>query len=352
VEKGYRKWCIVTVSAAVGCLVLVAALNILIDPFFHYHKPLSWLSYRFGNQNYVNAGIVRQFEYDAVITGTSMTENFRPSYFAEVLGVNAVKTPYSGGKTKNFSNLLAVALLANPQLKTIYMGLDVNMLHEENAGVPREPFPAYLYDDKLLNDVSYLLNKDTLLLNTGAFILSTIAESPPETFDDYSFWEGDNHVPGQYLEEFIADIGGHANRQGGLTRERRLALAGEHLEMNIVPLVEAYPQVEFVFFFPPYSIYYWYDKNMDDMAAVLAAVVERLIVYDNVRLFFPLNHAETVTDIYNYYDLGHYRSAVNDYLVRCFAEGTFLLTEENYRAELEKLTDMVNGFDFIPENHR
>jgi hypothetical protein len=79
---------------------------------------------------------------------------------------------------------------------------------------------------------------------------------------------------------------------------------------------------------------------------VLAYTIETLIVFDNVRLFFPMNNQEIVTNLDNYHDVGHYSGYINDYLVRCFKDGTHLLTPDNYRDELQKLTDMVNGYDF------
>ena len=55
------------------CVVLCCTLVVTVDPFFHFHKPVSSLSYPLVNERYQNDGIARHFDYDAVITGTSMT---------------------------------------------------------------------------------------------------------------------------------------------------------------------------------------------------------------------------------------------------------------------------------------
>lgn len=337
----YKKWCKLTLIITVIGLMAIAGFNMFIDPFFHYHKPYSWISYSFGNQNYVNSGIVRQFDYDTLITGTSMTENFRPSLFHEVLGDQAVKVPFSGGQSRNFKILIDTALKTNPEIKRIYMGLDLNMLDDENPGQPREPFPAYLYDNNPFTDVSYLLNKTVLIQNTGTFLVDTIQGISSDTFDDYSFWRGSDDELGRFVETFDFD-----RQIDSLPRDELLALAREHLELNVIPLVESHPDVEFVLFFPPYSILYWYDKELEDIMAVLEYAIETLIFYDNVRLYLPMNNADIVTNLNNYRDAGHYSPAISDYLVYCFREGTHLLTVENYEGELRKLVELVEGFDY------
>ena len=340
----HKKWLMTTLVTAAFCLAATAGLNALIDPFFHYHSPLPGLSYSFGNQNYVNPGIVRRFDYDTLITGTSMTENFRPSVFEEILDAEAVKTSYSGGKSANFRNLIDLALRSNPGLKTVYMGLDLNMLDDEDPALPREPHPTYLYDEKPLNDANYLLNKSVLILSTGTFLLDTAAGLPPATFDDYNYWNDDDaHMFGRLADEFERVRGSYGDRSDQWPREQLLAMAEEHLRLNIIPLVEAWPQTDFVFFFPPYSILYWHNKNTEDIVAVLEYAIETLIGYENVRLFLPMNNAAIITDPGYYKDAGHYSGAINDFLVQCFRDGTHLLTVENYQEELARLTELVNG---------
>ena len=72
-------------------LFLIGSVTAWVDPFFHYHAPQDRLQYPINNQRYQNNGIVRHFSYDALITGTSMTENFMASecdlFRREVYGI-------------------------------------------------------------------------------------------------------------------------------------------------------------------------------------------------------------------------------------------------------------------------
>ena len=68
--------------------------------FSHYHKPLETFQHTQltanGTRMTVSAAILR----DAVLTGTSMMENFKASRFDSLFGVSSVKIPYAGGYYK------------------------------------------------------------------------------------------------------------------------------------------------------------------------------------------------------------------------------------------------------------
>ena len=54
-------------------LVPIAVLTVRVDPFFHYHKPdTGAYFYKLDNQRSQNDGILRNFDYTGMITGTSL----------------------------------------------------------------------------------------------------------------------------------------------------------------------------------------------------------------------------------------------------------------------------------------
>ena len=124
-EKDAKKWFFSCLALLVSGLVFWALVMIITDPYFHYHKPLSFLSYRLYEERYTNDGIARHFDYDALITGTSMTQNFKTSEMDELLGTRAVKNTFSGAGYQELSENLERALQRNPDLKTVLMGLDL-----------------------------------------------------------------------------------------------------------------------------------------------------------------------------------------------------------------------------------
>ena len=95
-----RNWTLMTLSMTFLFLVCLGLCTVVVDPFFHYHPPLDELQYPINNERYQNNGIVRNFKYDAIITGTSMTENFKTTEFDKLFGVESVKVPFSGAAIK------------------------------------------------------------------------------------------------------------------------------------------------------------------------------------------------------------------------------------------------------------
>jgi hypothetical protein len=269
-----REWCVNTILAIITVLAIFACVTVIIDPFCHYHKPLEGIIVS-NEQSYINPGFVNQFEYDSLITGSSMVENFKTSYFKQVLGVNAIKVPFSGGTAKNMNIILQKALRKKPNLKNIYLGLDLYMLKKDTEKTVN-PLPDYLYDSNPLSDVWYLLNKDILLkidtffkdgYNIFSSIRGGISNFNEFSFDDYSSWYNSFNFSQYatmkpYLNEKKADI-------PLLQTDDILKLPRDNLRVNIIPLIESHPNTDFTIFFPPYSIIFWYFECVENELAIL-----------------------------------------------------------------------------------
>lgn len=110
-NKSYSVWIIVTVLDLIVLLVTFSLLTIIIDPFMHYHAPLDgygyplnneWyqdklMAYQHNKERYQNDGIIKNYQYNSIITGTSMVENFKTSEADKLFEVDFIKVPFSGG---------------------------------------------------------------------------------------------------------------------------------------------------------------------------------------------------------------------------------------------------------------
>ena len=347
----HRTWCVNTLATIIAVLIMLACVTAIIDPFCHYHKPFEGIVIS-TVQSYLNPGFVKHFEYDSLITGSSMTENFKTSYFKEVLGINAIKVPYSGGTANIMNIIINKALKSNPNLKTIYLGLDMPMLKKDPEKTIY-PLPYYLYDSNPLSDVFYLLNKDILFKTNTYFkdgfnffsaIRSGISNSYEFSFDDYSSWHNfysfsQYTTMTSYLSEKRADI-------PNLQPEDIIKLSHDNLRVSILPLIESYPDTDFTIFYPPYSILYWDLNSVENELAILEYSIKTLLSYDNVKLFLFQSNPDIVTNLYNYKDYSHYNVDINNYMVDCFKNGLHQITKENYEAELAKMKDLVEKFDY------
>ena len=64
-----KKWVIIFIITFSGVLFCAGAVTVVIDPYFHYHKPISVLQYPLDlyKARYLNDGIMKHFDYDAII---------------------------------------------------------------------------------------------------------------------------------------------------------------------------------------------------------------------------------------------------------------------------------------------
>ena len=82
-----KTWALLCLAALLCAFALISAVVILVDPFQIYRLATRYMPpIDNTTQVYANAGIVRRYDYDSAIVGTSVTENFRPSQMDALLG--------------------------------------------------------------------------------------------------------------------------------------------------------------------------------------------------------------------------------------------------------------------------
>ncbi len=325
-----------------------------IDPYFHYHKPdTRHYYYSLDNQRSQNDGICKYFDYDALITGTSMTENFKTTELDERFGVNAIKVSYSGGSYAEMNKNLINALRHNPELKMIVRGMDTGFFFNapDLMRFDLGTYPTYLYDDNPLNDVQYLFNKDVIFNRAYAMAKANDADDfqPGITsFDTYSRWQNGY----TFGINTVAPDGVSYNGAGEpvpISDDEKKVIY-ENISRNVTSLADEYPDVDFYYFFTPYSIL-WY-KDMAEAGTIYRQieaeryVIELILAHENIHLFSINGMESIITDINNYKDTEHYAEWVNSYILRCMHDGEHRLTKDNYEAYLEQELDLLANYDY------
>ena len=134
--------------------------------------------------------------------------------------------------------------------------------------------------------------------------------------------------------------------------EDDLSFFPDYYGMYIVrgDLLERYPEVEFDFYFSPYSILYW-DKigRMGETDAVFAALelaCETLLPYENVTLHGLLFDRDIIEHLDYYCDYVHHSDEAGALALEKIHSGTDRLTEKNYRETLANWHDFVVNYDY------
>ena len=298
------------------CFVGVVAV---VDPYYRYHAPVAGLPLRLVDGRHQNPGLARNFPYDTLLVGTSVTANFDPAVLDEALGCQTQKLIVLGGFLSDFDATLEVAFQDRP-IRQVFWGMDSNIMvrsEEEKT----DQLPDYLYHLSPLGDLSYLLNKEML------------------------FWDVTDVARLALRGEDEARLGGFAwgedwqwNWDGALLNYERPEIVEEPLEPEAflgnvrdnwdvaLTYIEGYPETQFTIYLAPYSILFW-DKMVrsGQLEATLTAhqwFLEEACALPNVEIFYFMDDWEIITDLNNYCDYIHYSPAICKALEERMVQGS------------------------------
>ena len=309
-----KRWAIFTLTAAILLLSLCALTVYLVDPFEHYRE--SAILPLYDQESYNNPGIAKNYDYNAVILGTSMVEMSHPSVIDECFGVSSVKLPMRGSHTAQMGWQLA-HVLDTHELKLAILAVDAYSL----MGPPddMEEIYDYLWNDSVPDDVSYLLNLDVLLVRVPR-MLRNLGKSTATKRDDMYQW-----TDVTFSAQSVFDSFSFQPQREMTDPEYRLERSTENIRRHIETYVAAHPETTFKIYMPPYSVAYWYVMTRGGLSEQQfrsrARVCELLLDYPNVEIYDFSSRLEWITDLDNYFDYSHHSGAISDAIMRAMAAG-------------------------------
>lgn len=344
-----KQFIVLFFTTIIAILLLVMILTIYIDPYFQYHAPLDNYTYTINMPRYQNHGILRHFEYDAMITGNSLTECFKASELEELFQVKAVKTAYGAGNYKEIDHAVRTAINHNEELKMVVRGLDLQgLMNDKDSETTEAYIPYFLYDDFVWNDIEYLFNRDVFFDYTMS-ILITNGTNGITDFDEYSNWSETASFGPKVIGSGKYVRGGTKGEEVSMTEEDYIRIS-ENIMQNVVNVVHENPNVEFYYFIPPYSILYWENSystgTIDIMIEAQRMLIEALLPYDNCKLFTYNDQYAIITNLYNYRDTIHYTGDINSYMLQAMAVNEGILTADNYEEYLVNTQEFYKNYDY------
>ena len=331
-----RTWALLCLACIVSAYAFLSAVVIAIDPFQVYHLATRYMPpIDNTTQVYANAGIVRNYDYDSAIVGTSVTENFRPSQLDSLFGGRFIKLCTSAGTAYNHALLLNLAFETH-ELKHVIYGLDVYSFISELDETGSE-VPMYLYDHNPFNDAQYWLNRSVL----GSFLprcLRAWGKTQDDSIRDSMYnWAGkdDYGLIALYNAQF-------SPVEPMRPVEAYLAKAQDNLDTHVLALIQAHPETQFDFFFPPYSAAEWSSMQakgtLESMLALRTLCYDVLSRYDNVTIHDFAARQDWVLNMDNYKDTLHYGEWINAAIAEDIAAGSCVV--EN-RDQLSSATSQL-----------
>lgn len=323
-----------------GILLFLCVLAVIVfDPFFQYHKPLKGLKAVLTDKEYQCVGSLKTFDYDSVIAGSSVSENYNNGWFDQGFGCKSIKAIRSYGATADLCYLLDIAF-EHQNLKYVFYNLDPSALvADAETTYELTGCPMYLYDDNYINDVEYWLNKGVLMEKIPYLIANSL-------MGDYD--ENNSYNWAQW-KEFNSDmILGLYIRKPSISEMKPEYYYEDILRQNLDLLtsrISAHPETEFYVFVPPYSMLWWDNIYREgDTEAYLynmEQAMKTLLSYKNVKMFYFQNDREIITNLENYMDILHFSPEINHYICESLIEGKHRISPENYIQNIREMRDLA-----------
>lgn len=308
----------------------IAMLNWWVDPLQFYRKA-EYPAYLIKEKRFQYPSLARNYEYDSVVIGTSVSENFVPSLLQERLKWKTLNLSMPGASAREQYLMLQVALRTG-RVKNVLWDLNLEYLGGSGDWVSDYDgaFPDYLYDENPWNDINnYLLNLDTA--KGSLKVLLKRAGLP--AYRERTVEELFSTVEGKHGREMVWAAwerrpGGRGTQQfeervRGLTKENVV----RNFDRYFVASAVQNPKTHFSIYLPPITpAYFSKIKSVSTEAfEALIALRERALEADrenkNISVYDFQTGNNVLISVDNYRDLVHFDRVVNEYIVAAVGNG-------------------------------
>lgn len=339
----YKKLTLRLLALIAVMLAVYTAFVVIVDPWFHYHGPLKAIrsQYRVELEDCyeVDAGLIRSWEYDSILIGSSLANNVMLADMNEKFGGQFIKL----ADMHVFASDVAMLRYAmqRQEVKRVVFELDPFTLDADLLSW-KDALPHYLYDDVLFNDYGYVFSIDV-----ASKALKTLTRKP-EQRDPFQWLFND----GGSREKALAAYGG--GPRGPIdTPQSSYDMIRSKVTANLQlvrKLMEDYPDVQYYFYTPPYGVLWWRAEAaggiLESDLACIRQAAEELLAYPNTEFACFLD-MEEILDLDLYCDTEHAIPAVYTTMVQHMDDPAWCITDAaQLEPHFDALRSMVYDFDF------
>lgn len=270
--------------------VIIMSFNYIIDPFqqFRINK------YGHGQQRKVNPGIAKNYKFDAIIIGTSTSQNIHKKdikkNFSDI--ENAVNLSMSGSTQAEQEQLLRLALKYN-KVKLIVYGMDM-FSYTWNPGTFRSRIPDYLYSENKFLKLKYLISAETTSKSLSSLRRVLKGKQDETWIDNYNYHPDTT----EYKKENVYKSA-QSDAKNIKNTVYNLEIMKKNFE-NFIQFIEENPTIEYKIYFVPYTMLWWYYADeygqLESILNFKKYVVEKLEIYQNVEIYEYQNDENIVSD--------------------------------------------------------
>lgn len=307
----------------------ITVFNYVIDPL-QFYRSAPERAYYSGESRWQLPGLAKNYKFDGIILGTSMTQNFLPSKVNHAINSKkTIKMSIDGSSTYEQKLIADLAFKSHNNIKNVLWGVDFGSLNQDINYV-ENAFPRFLYDDNNINNIKYLFNITTTKESVRYILSNTyfrnlisyvfvMKNNPIKDLEYYNFWGEDEVYGRDKVLKMYNEKQSEKNRKDLIRFNTRVIK--DNIDHNIIPLIEENPNTEFYFFYPPISIlgikimYQLYPQNIESIIVGRQYFYERIRRFDNVSIYDFSTDKDIIFNLDNYKDLTHYSHEINQFIL-------------------------------------
>lgn len=339
-KKKALKWLVMFV---VSVMLLPALITYIFDPFYQYHKPIFNLRASLHDRDNQVVGTIRTFDYDSVLIGSSVSENFDTDYLDAHYNCKTLKISRAAGSVADLLYYMDMAH-EKQDIKNVFWCMDIfSMTASTEVTLYDDSIPRYLHTETIFDDLTYLYNKDILFKEIPLSIANSFLGRNTGG-NAYNWAEDKTFSVEQAMKAYLKP--GTVLSAEPVSNEKSQLIA-ENISM-VIEEITAHPDTEYTIIFPPYSLLWWdcgYTNGFaNEYFYVLETLLPKLLECENATVYYFQAEKEIVCDLNYYMDMVHYSPEINQYMLDCVVNGANQVTMQNLD---EVLDDMHSTFDYI-----
>ena len=361
-DKNSKRFILITLLYPLPFVIMIFGLIYIYDPFQIFHKPYFREATFFKDMRKQALGIIKNYEFDSYIIGTSMLENTDSKEAATKLSIDGKWINISlSGSGFDERAIVMDYIFKNQNPKHIIYSLDgyymVNRLNNNTLDW------EFLYNNNLYDDIKIYMNWKfiacTVILSNyekcigkdDMYQITKWYEYHKEKFGGFDNWI--KHKDDHQINPILIDIKNsnikNIDKQN-IIGDIDILAQQDYLQKYLIRFFKDYPNTKFSIIIPTYSRLFYRMQNSEffyTWKKSLQYFIAQSSSYKNVKVygFDDLDYAD---DIANYKDLSHYSKDLNSIQLDAIKNQTNILTTQNIDKYLKTMEQKIKSYDVEP----
>ncbi|WP_086269933.1 hypothetical protein [Campylobacter devanensis] len=370
-DKNAKRFIFISLLYPLPFVFIILGLLYIYDPFQIFHKPYFREDTFFTDMRKQALGIIKNYEFDSYIIGTSMLENTDPKEATnklnndgEWINITLIASSF------NERAIVMDYIFQNQNPKHIIYSLDgyymVNRLNNSTLDWD------FLYDNNPYNDIKLYINSKFMICAIqfsddercvgnidDIYQITSWDRGHKKIFGGFDNWI--KHKNHNQVNQILIDIknGNIKNIDNqDIIEDIDILAQQDYLHKYLIRFFRDYPNTKFSIIIPTYSRLFYHMSNTlslhDDNSKYfytweksLRYFITQSSSYKNVKVygFDDLDYAD---DIANYKDLIHYNTNLNSIQLDAIKNQTNILTPQNIDKYLATVEQKIKSYDITP----